>query len=98
MLDIDDELVAEYVAMYLSEAEKRLAALADAVEAGDAEGIAFAAHSLKGTSATMGVEGVRETADCMETLGSKGELAGTHEILDDIRRELQLIREQESLA
>jgi PAS domain S-box-containing protein len=94
MLGIDDDALAEYVTLFLSEAEERYAALSQALEAGDSAGVAFAAHSLKGAAATMGAERVRSAAFRLEKLGRAGNLLEAGGVLEEARREIDRVRSQ----
>ena len=68
--------LASLLATWETETATRLAALGEAVEAGDAEGVSRAAHALKGSSGSMGA--LRLAAVCAEV--EAGAVAGGHEL------------------
>ena len=62
----DEELLDELLVLFKDSSASDLAQLQQAVEAQDAEGVVRAAHSLKGASASLGIEGIRQVAMAME--------------------------------
>jgi HPt (histidine-containing phosphotransfer) domain-containing protein len=67
----DEELLEELLTLFRDSSASDLELLRQAVAAGDAAGIARAAHSLKGASASLGIEGIRQTAADMEADGRR---------------------------
>ncbi len=68
----DRRLGLEIVQMFLDDYETRLAAIRVAVEAGDAQGIMSAAHTLKGAVAYLSAAIVVEAASRLEKIGREG--------------------------
>jgi HPt (histidine-containing phosphotransfer) domain-containing protein len=66
-----DDFAAELVATFLDEAPGMLADLAQAAEAGDAEGIRRAAHSLKSNANVFGATALANRARTLELEGDK---------------------------
>ena len=62
--------------------------LAGAVDAEDAESLTFAAHSLKGESASLGALRLAESARLLEEAGRSGNLSGAEQTLERAEREL----------
>jgi len=71
----DSELLAELLTMLDDSSREDLAKIKAAMSADNGEGVADAAHSIKGASASMGVEGLREAASDTEQKGRAGRLA-----------------------
>lgn len=66
----------------------------EALEAGDPGTLELAAHSLKGSAANPGAEGLRAAAGRLEVLGRDGDLEESSAALDGVREELeQVVRE-----
>ncbi|MFC4347181.1 response regulator [Kordiimonas lipolytica] len=61
---------------YLVAGPDLLAAVGQAIEAGDAEGVQFHAHKFKSTSQVFGAEAVSDLAAKLEIMGKKGDIAG----------------------
>lgn len=76
--DSGTELRAELIADYLSSAKSGMSALASAAATGDGQGVAFAAHSMRSGSATMGavrLAGLLEFAERRARAGAADLLA-----------------------
>jgi HPt (histidine-containing phosphotransfer) domain-containing protein len=89
-LDADgsEGLLVSLVDMFAVEAPKRLRALRSQLAAGDATGVEETAHTLKGTSATLGAVNVADVAREIEVLGRSGALAGGAVLVDRLEREV----------
>lgn len=61
-----EELVEAMVWAFLENAPRRVAAAVEASAAGDREGVARAAHSLKATAGNLGAAAVQQTAERLE--------------------------------
>jgi HPt (histidine-containing phosphotransfer) domain-containing protein len=70
----DEEVLAELLGIFSESAANDLQKIKDAAEAGDAKSAGEAAHSLKGASASLGVEAVRVIALEIEKAGKSGDL------------------------
>jgi len=61
-----EELVRAMVAAFLENAPRRVATAVEASAAGDREGVARAAHSLKSTAGNLGATAVQRAAERLE--------------------------------
>jgi len=68
----DKELLDELLILFNDSSAGDYEKLSQAAEAGDAEGVVAAAHSLKGASASLGIEGIRALALEIETAAREG--------------------------
>lgn len=68
----DEELLDELLILFKDSSADDYKKLCQAAKSGDAEGVMAAAHSLKGASASLGVEGIRVLALEMETEARNG--------------------------
>jgi signal transduction histidine kinase/DNA-binding response OmpR family regulator len=87
------DLVSSLVGRFLAEVDTRVTAVVERLAAGDADGLVFAAHSLKGSSAQLGA--VRFAAVCGELERAARE--GRHReegatLLGELRVELERVR------
>ncbi len=87
----DRELAAQVAGVFLSDIPQQLAALLGAVEANDAKTAERAAHSIKGASATVGGEALRQVALECEMLGKQGDLGAVRGKIDEIRCQYALL-------
>jgi HPt (histidine-containing phosphotransfer) domain-containing protein len=69
----EPDLVAELIGLYLRDAPRKLASMREAEAGGDAASLRRAAHSLKGSSASLGAFGV--AALCGELELARGEVS-----------------------
>jgi len=73
-VDGDEELVATVVRMFLEDCPARLAAIRDAVERRDGEGMRVTAHALKGAAGNLGAVGLFEAASILERIGAESQI------------------------
>ena len=77
---------------FLEEAPKRLAGLSEAVDRSDKEGLVKAAHSLKGSCATLGAQEMSRMCAGMEECGKAGRMTETGLRLASIQEEFARVR------
>jgi len=77
---------------FLEEAPKRLAGLSEAVDRGDKEALVKAAHSLKGSCATLGAQEMSRMCAGMEECGKAGRMTETGLRLASIQEEFARVR------
>jgi two-component system sensor histidine kinase/response regulator len=87
-LDLDGELLARLLTIYVQEAATDIAALDEALGRADAPAAARVAHKIKGTSATVGSPRVAAIAGRLETRTQAGDLAAAAALLADMRASL----------
>jgi HPt (histidine-containing phosphotransfer) domain-containing protein len=84
MVGHDPAFVDELVDAYLADVPEQLVALRAALEAGDAGALVRPAHTLKGTSLTLGGARVAELARQIEQHGRDGSTDTVAERLDEL--------------
>ncbi|MCH7866069.1 MAG: response regulator [Myxococcales bacterium] len=87
-------LLERVVTTYLASSSRLSAQLRDAVEAGNATGMAKAAHTLKSSSAQVGAMKLSALAKEMESRGRAGSLDGASGHLDELLLELESVQEE----
>ena len=92
----DEELLAELLVLFKDSSASDFAQLQQAVTAQDAEGVARAAHSLKGASASLGIEGIRQLAMAMETDARAASVRVAQDRLMEMEELLAQMQELES--
>lgn len=70
----DVELVRELVDTYVEDTEQRMCRLDQAIQSGVAAEVRIEAHSIKGASANMGADAVRDIAFRIEQMGAQESL------------------------
>ena len=88
----DGELLAELVGLFLEDAPRRLAALRDAVAAGDAHAVERAAHVLKGSCGSMGALGMSGIATKLQRAGASGDLSSATGLIERLEEEYGRVR------
>lgn len=76
----DEEMLAELLVLFCDSSASDLARINDGLAVGDAVAVADAAHSIKGASASLGVEGVRKIVDELEKKGRASDLSQAKEL------------------
>ena len=84
----DRELLKELVALYRADAPVTLRQIAKALAARNAEALRVAAHTLKGSVATVGGTSAKHAAATLEDFGKTGSLDGADSALEVLRTEL----------
>lgn len=89
----------ELIDIYTSESPKMLDKIKEALEKSDCKQLAFYAHKLKGSSVTLGVEGVFQLTKQLEELGKAENWEGVSELVtslfelfDEAVKELDLLK------
>ena len=80
-----DVLLPELSALFKQEGPQLLVAIDEAVEASDASALAAAAHTLKGSAASLGNQDLAEICRQLESLGREGATDGAAEKLGGLR-------------
>jgi HPt (histidine-containing phosphotransfer) domain-containing protein len=88
----DEELLEELLTLFKDSAAADLEQLRQAITAGDASGVIRAAHSLKGASASLGIEGIRELAMVMESDAREGSIAVAQGRVEEMCELLALVQ------
>lgn len=82
-------LLKNIVTLFIEKSPELIEEIDAALEAGDAESLFRAAHSLKSSSATIGAMGLSETCSQLEALGRKGSFHGVRELTLKMRSEFK---------
>jgi len=86
--DADGSMVAGAVAAFLADAPGRVKAIRTAHAAGDAAGVAQAAHALKGAAANIGAARLQELSQAIEGSARDGKLAAARKAVAALARSL----------
>jgi HPt (histidine-containing phosphotransfer) domain-containing protein len=83
----DDDLVETVIDLFVVECPGWLAAIVDAVAAGDAERIRTSAHALKGAAGNLSAHAVAAAAGRLERMGREGGLAASTTLCAELAAE-----------
>lgn len=83
----NDEFLREIATIFLEDTPLRLTELEQGAAAGDLSKFTRAAHSIKGSSSNLGAAALRNVAEKLETHARAHGIAGTTELVAEIRRE-----------
>jgi len=86
------EAGTELIALFLEETLDLLAELREAVAKGDAESLQRVAHTLKGSSATLGAMRLSDLCKELEIMGRRGALEGAAEKVAQVETEYERVR------
>lgn len=96
--DGDKELLGQLLEMYLVQSNQDITDIESALSRKDAKRLEFVAHSLKGASATLAAETVRELAYKMEKVGASGILSEAPALLIKLKESINITNELVSKA
>ncbi len=88
------DFVATLIEQYLVESAARLATLDAAVARGDAGAARLAAHSLKGTSSTIGAGRLAVICSQLESLARHNRIDGAPALIVDLQHEFERVQRQ----
>jgi HPt (histidine-containing phosphotransfer) domain-containing protein len=95
----DREFLGELIDTFFEDTPGQLAAIRQALGAGDAEALRRAAHSLKSNSANFGAAALAELCQALEELGKAGSFVGAAGLAaqieagyEEARRALEAVR------
>ncbi|WP_078717432.1 Hpt domain-containing protein [Paucidesulfovibrio gracilis] len=99
-LEYDRELLCELLQAYVEDAPIRLAALTSSVENDEPGGVVTAAHSLKGMSSVIRVNGLEQQALELEMAGRDGDMDKIRTLFSTFQHDLErvLVQAREYLA
>jgi two-component system sensor histidine kinase/response regulator len=86
-----EDMVETLLASFLQEAPSRLAAIEDAVRAGDGERIRQAAHAYKSSASQLGARALAEALQTLELAGRNADLAAAAGLVGTVKREHQSV-------
>lgn len=89
--DGDPDIVAEVGGLFLEHSPQKVAAILQAVESKDPNGLRTAAHSLKSSSAYVGAMRLSEISRELEMMGRSQVLDGAEEKAERLKREYNLV-------
>ncbi len=85
----DEEILEELLRLYRDSSAADLGKIHEGLKSHDAEAVADAAHSIKGASASLGIEAIRQLAHDMEKAGRNGDLNFVRDNLQKIEALLE---------
>lgn len=88
-----EDLMGQLAALFLSDAEARMAALRQAMARGDAAAVVRSAHTLSGASANVGASALARLCSTLAADGAVGDLGGGDALLDALADELGRVRQ-----
>jgi two-component system sensor histidine kinase/response regulator len=89
---LDGDVLPDLVTLYFDDAAGRVADLGDAVGRADTEAVARIAHTLRGSSSTLGAAHVAHITSKLETAAKDGDLAPAAALLETLHRALEKTR------
>ncbi|SHO45498.1 Hpt domain-containing protein [Desulfopila aestuarii] len=85
----DQELLQELIDIFKTSFADDLELIRSGVVAGNVKQVTGAAHSIKGASSSLGIEGVTEVAKIIEDEGKTGKLDLTGKLIGKLEKMLQ---------
>jgi HPt (histidine-containing phosphotransfer) domain-containing protein len=92
-LGLEEEEFLDLVDFFVETSASDLTDLSKALEAGDAEEVVKASHSLKGAAGNLGFQDIYKSAKLIEMNARQGILEGSKEAVTSLREKLTLMEE-----
>ena len=89
----DPDFLAELIDIYLDDAPRQVVAMREAALGGRIDDLVRAAHTLKGSSSSIGAAELSERSRTLELAGRAGALEDAVGAVDGIEAELSRVRE-----
>ncbi len=89
----DEDLLQELIVIFKESSASDLASLQQSIEKGDAAMARSHSHSIKGAAASLGMDGIRELTELMESDCREGSLTVTIEALPQLEKLLGFLQE-----
>ena len=86
------KMLAAVIGIYISDSPALMEKLGKSLEAGDAGGMAKAAHALKSTSGNLGAVCLAEICKKVETIAWTNSIEGTTDLISQIRTEYERVQ------
>ena len=80
------DMLGELIELFITEAERQLATIGEAIERGDTGTLAAVAHTLKGSAGALGAVRIADLAARLVTAGRAADLAAARNSLPALRR------------
>jgi HPt (histidine-containing phosphotransfer) domain-containing protein len=93
-LDASCNLLSTLIAHFLEKVPTRLAVLRDALQHGDGQALARAAHELNGASGNLGAQKMRQLSVELQALGKANDLAKAGTLLAQLVSEFELVHQR----
>jgi signal transduction histidine kinase/CheY-like chemotaxis protein/HPt (histidine-containing phosphotransfer) domain-containing protein len=88
----DRTLAQTIVRSFLADIPQRVLALRNHLDTGDAKGVTYQAHTIKGAAATVGCAGLSRLALALERAGKASDLESARPYLENLRDELERLK------
>lgn len=85
----DEELLKEILALFLEDAPRQIETLKEALERGDSAMVRHQAHTLKGSSGSVGAIAIEKVAMEMQEAGKTGNLNMAASLLKRVEKEFE---------
>ncbi|RKX27106.1 MAG: hypothetical protein DRP45_01865 [Candidatus Zixiibacteriota bacterium] len=88
IVDGDVDLLKELIDLFNEQSKELLKNIEQAIEAGDAERLRNAAHTIRGALGNVGGVAAHEIGSELEQMGDQGDLKNAHEVFTRLRTEV----------
>jgi two-component system sensor histidine kinase/response regulator len=88
----EPDILNELIELFLSDVPLQLAALREVVDAGGAHSVGRIAHTLRGSSGSMGATRMTTICSELEDVGASGDLSRAPELLERLEEEFERLR------
>ncbi len=87
-----EALIPRFMGLFFKGAEPNMAALGEAISAGDPDKVRTTSHAIKGASANIGAMQMRETAAAIEAAAKTGDISGAPTGFERLKQQLEAFK------
>ncbi len=87
-----ETLIPRFIGLFFKGVGPNMAALEEAIAAGDPDKVRTTSHAIKGSSANIGAMQMRETAAAIEMAAKSGDISGAPSGLEMLKRQLEAFK------
>ena len=88
-LDGDFELLKELITIFLTDSEKLLNTIEEAINNGDPEKVGKGSHTIKGAVSNFSARSAFDAAYKLEQIGKSGDLSSAHNAFSSLKKEIR---------
>lgn len=92
LMDGDADLLKEVLQIFIDDVPRKMNGLRNALESADADAISLEAHSMKGSSANIGAELIRELAIKIQQAGAEHQIGTAKKLFEKLESELTRLK------
>jgi histidine phosphotransfer protein HptB len=91
-IELDEEIYLQLLGLFCERSTTDLVKMESALTDGSGQGVADAAHSIKGAAASLAIQEISEQARELEMKGRQNDLAGVEKMISALKQKVELVK------